>query len=73
MPGGVSAHGLVKRLAVVDNLTREICLELLRDQRRLDELDREADLQMPLDVAVEEPRARVVRYETGGTASGLRK
>jgi hypothetical protein len=47
-------------MAVVLDVARDARSLLLCKQRRLDELDRKADLQMPLDVAMEEPYAGVV-------------
>lgn len=64
--GGVPADGLTQRLAVALDLAREVRHEPLGDQRRLDELDGKAGLQVPLDVAVEKPCPWVVRDESGG-------
>jgi hypothetical protein len=70
VPCGVPAEGLALRLAIGVDLRRDI-RPSLRDKRRLDELDREACLQMPLDVTVEKPDAWVVRDKSGG-ASGIK-
>ena len=50
MTGGVSCHGVSERFTMVGDFMRERTRSLLRNERCLDQLYRQTDAEVPLDM-----------------------